>query len=162
MYPYMRRNFMKGAAVADKSLLPFLTGKKSGDVYEFICCYNAYPKAAPCRHLSAFRWMNWRLAMDQKIKIWQLFDLGKDPQENLDTMKNKIQARVLLCSRNGYGHKEAQKEQRRQTGRSSCILRLFVAILTLFGGKEREEGRAGCIRVVQGDPFRLSGCPDTG
>ena len=64
-----------------KNLIPYLTGEKTGDVHEAICWYNADPKDAARRRLSAVRWKNWRLHMDQATKAWRLFDLKNDPQE---------------------------------------------------------------------------------
>jgi len=67
-----------------KNLMPYLTGKKTGDVHDSICWYNADPKDAVRRHLSAVRWKDWRLLMDQKTREWKLFDLKNDPQERND------------------------------------------------------------------------------
>ena len=59
----------------------YLTGKKMGDVHEFLYWYNADPKDAKHRHLSAVRWKNWRLLLDKKTQQWKLFDLKNDPDE---------------------------------------------------------------------------------
>jgi len=63
-----------------KDLLPYLTGRKTGDVHEYLFWHNADPTDAPRRNLYAVRWKNWRL-----VKVpdgWRLFDLKGDPWES--------------------------------------------------------------------------------
>lgn len=79
-----------------KNLLPYLTGKKQGDVHEHLCWYNADPKDAARRHLSAVRWQNWRLVLDQDTKQWHLYDLIKDPREENDLIAQHPQVAARM------------------------------------------------------------------
>ncbi len=68
-----------------KDLLPYLKGKKTGDVHEELYWHNADPQDAKHRNLRAMRWKQWRL-----IKYpdgWRLFDLKADPKETRDLAK---------------------------------------------------------------------------
>ncbi|BCX48065.1 N-acetylgalactosamine-6-sulfatase [Haloferula helveola] len=67
-----------------KNLIPYLTGKRQGDVHEYVYWYNADPKDSPHRHLSAVRWKQWRLHWDKRDKAWKLYDLHADPREEND------------------------------------------------------------------------------
>ena len=62
-----------------KDLLPFLKGRKEGDVHEFLFWHNADPTDAKRRNLYAVRWKNWRLV--KYPEEWRLFDLVADPGE---------------------------------------------------------------------------------
>ena len=62
-------------------LMPYLTGKKKGDVHEYIYWLNNDLKDPQHRHLVAVRWKNWRLYRHEETDAWQLFDLNKDPRE---------------------------------------------------------------------------------
>lgn len=63
-----------------KNLLPYLEGKKTGDVHEYIFWHNADPTDLKHRNLSAVRYKNWRL-VKYKDGSWRLFDIVKDPAE---------------------------------------------------------------------------------
>jgi arylsulfatase A-like enzyme len=65
-------------------LMPYLTGKKKGDVHEYIYWLNNDPTDTKHRHLVAVRWKNWRLYRHEETDAWQLFDLKKDPREEMD------------------------------------------------------------------------------
>ncbi|MEM9018386.1 MAG: sulfatase-like hydrolase/transferase, partial [Verrucomicrobiota bacterium] len=65
-----------------RDLVPFLTGKETGDVHEFLVWHNADPTDAPRRNLYAVRWRNWRLHKGEEG--WRLFDLKGDPRETID------------------------------------------------------------------------------
>ena len=67
-----------------KNLIPYFTGKAKGDVHEHLYFYNADPKDAKHRHLSAVRWQKWRLHFDKKDQAWKLYDLHADPREEKD------------------------------------------------------------------------------
>ena len=62
-------------------LMPYLTGKKKGDIHEYIYWLNSDPTDAKHRHVVAVRWKNWRLYRHEEADVWQLFDLRKDPRE---------------------------------------------------------------------------------
>ena len=62
-------------------LMPYLLGKKTGDVHEHLFWLNNDPTDAPRRHLVAVRSKNWRLYRYRETESWQLFDLAKDPRE---------------------------------------------------------------------------------
>ena len=62
-----------------KDLVPFLTGRKTGDLHEYLFWHNADPTDAKRRNLYAVRWKNWRLV--KYPDDWRLFDLEDDPQE---------------------------------------------------------------------------------
>jgi len=69
-----------------KDLVPYLQGKKKGDVHEYLFWHNADPTDEPRRNLYAVRWKDWRL-----IKYpdgWHLYDLKKDPKELKDQAAN--------------------------------------------------------------------------
>ncbi len=68
-----------------KNLLPYIKGKKEGDVHEYVFWHNADPTDAPRRNLYAVRWKNWRLIKNPDG--WRLFDLKKDPEERNDVAK---------------------------------------------------------------------------
>ena len=63
------------------NLIPFLTGKKTGDAHKYLYWLNAEPGDAERRFLVAARWKNWRLYRKYAKDEWQLFDLKKDPRE---------------------------------------------------------------------------------
>ncbi len=65
-----------------KNLLPFLRGKKIGDVHETLYWCNKDPKDSPRRHLKAMRWKQWRLV--EYDDGWRLFNLETDPKEERD------------------------------------------------------------------------------
>jgi len=65
-----------------KDLLPYLKGKKTGDVHEELYWHNVDPKDAPRRNLRAMRWKQWRLI--KHPDGWRLFDLKADPKETRD------------------------------------------------------------------------------
>lgn len=67
-----------------KDLLPFLKGKKTGDVHEELYWYNAEPSDPKHRHLQAMRWKQWRLLKQNGGNQWHLFDMHKDPAEKKD------------------------------------------------------------------------------
>jgi arylsulfatase A-like enzyme len=65
-------------------LVPYLTGKRTGDAHEYLFWLNNQPDDAVRRHLIAVRWKNWRLYRKYEKDPWQLFDLGADPREETD------------------------------------------------------------------------------
>ena len=65
-------------------LVPYLSGKKSGDAHEYVFWLNNEPGDAPRRHLVAVRWQDWRLYKMHEEDQWQLFDLKSDPREETD------------------------------------------------------------------------------
>ncbi len=65
-----------------KDLLPYLTGRRKGDVHEYLFWHNADPTDAKRRNLYAVRWKKWRLV--KYPEGWRLFDLKSDPQETTD------------------------------------------------------------------------------
>lgn len=70
------------------NFLPYLQGKKQGDVHERLYWLNNDPKDPPHRHLTALRWKNWRLIKDKTNDQWMLFDLKKDPREENNLAKD--------------------------------------------------------------------------
>lgn len=62
-------------------LMPYLLGKETGDVHDYLYWLNNDPTDPKHRHLVAVRWKNWRLYRQKETDPWQLFDLKKDPQE---------------------------------------------------------------------------------
>lgn len=73
-----------------KSLLPYLTGDRQGDVHEYIFWHNADPTDAPRRNLYAVRWKDWRLI--RRAEGWQLFNLKEDPRETMDVAASHPEA----------------------------------------------------------------------
>jgi arylsulfatase A-like enzyme len=65
-----------------KDLIPYLQGKRSGEVHDYLFWHNADPTDEPRRNLYAVRWQDWRLV--KYPEGWRLFDLKKDPQERQD------------------------------------------------------------------------------
>lgn len=85
--------YATAASVAGKPLpagcdgvnfVPYLQGKKTGDVHERLFWLNSDPKDPPHRHLTAVRWKKWRLIKNKTNGQWMLFDLKKDPAEQKD------------------------------------------------------------------------------
>jgi len=72
-----------------KDLLPYLQGRKKGDVHEYLFWHNADPTDAPRRNLYAVRWKNWRLV--KYPDSWRLFDLKNDPKETKNLAKDHPQ-----------------------------------------------------------------------
>ena len=66
-------------------LLPYLSGKKTGDAHEELYWHNVDPEDAPRRKLEAMRWKQWRLI--KRPDGWCLFDLKADPKETKDLAK---------------------------------------------------------------------------
>ena len=69
-----------------KDLVPYLQGKKKGDVHEYIYWHNADPTDEPRRNLYAVRWKDWR--MIKHPDGWHLYDLKKDPKETKNQATN--------------------------------------------------------------------------
>jgi len=65
-------------------LFPYMSGKKQGDPHEYIFWLNNEPNDPSHRHLSAVRWKQWRLYRWHEEDPWQLFDLHKDPKEEVN------------------------------------------------------------------------------
>lgn len=67
-------------------LMPYLTGKKKGNVREYIFWLN---KGSPnlTRNLEAVRWGKWRSYRTLEKDPWRLYDLEKDPREENDLAK---------------------------------------------------------------------------
>lgn len=65
-------------------LIPYLQGKQKGDAHEYLFWLNNEPGDAVRRHLIAVRWQDWRLYRKYEKDPWQLFDLKKDPREEID------------------------------------------------------------------------------
>jgi arylsulfatase A-like enzyme len=85
--------YATAAAVAGKPLpkdcdgvnfLPYLQGKKQGDVHERLFWLNSDPKDPVHRHLTVVRWKNWRLIKDKTDGRWKLYNLKTDPREEKD------------------------------------------------------------------------------
>jgi len=64
-------------------VMPYLAGKKKGDVREYIYWYNKGSKNRT-RNLQAVRWGEWRLYRTLPEDPWRLYDLSKDPREEND------------------------------------------------------------------------------
>ena len=64
-------------------VMPYLTGKKTGDVREYIYWYNK-GSSQRNRNLQAVRWGKWRLYRTLPEDPWRLYDLEKDPHEEND------------------------------------------------------------------------------
>ena len=64
-------------------VMPWLTGKKTGDVREYIYWYNQ-GSSQRNRNLQAVRWGDWRLYRTLPEDPWRLYDLKKDPREEND------------------------------------------------------------------------------
>ena len=62
-------------------MLPYLTGKKTGDAHPYLFWLNNEPDDAPRRWLVAVRNKHWRLYKYKESDPWQLFNLSKDPRE---------------------------------------------------------------------------------
>lgn len=69
------------------NLVPYLQGKKHGDVHERLYWLNSDPTDPKHRHLIAVRWKHWRL-IKHKEDGWQLFDLKSDPREEVNLAKD--------------------------------------------------------------------------
>jgi arylsulfatase A-like enzyme len=65
-------------------LVPYLTGKRTGDAHEHLFWLNNQPDDAVRRHLIAVRRQHWRLYKKYEKDRWQLFDLKSDPREETD------------------------------------------------------------------------------
>ncbi len=65
-------------------LVPYLTGKRTGDAHENLFWLNNQPDDAVRRHLIAVRQLDWRLYKKHEEDRWQLFDLKSDPREETD------------------------------------------------------------------------------
>lgn len=89
--------------VDGKNLIPYFTGKAKGDVHDHLYFYNADPKDAKHRHLSAVRWQKWRLHFDKKDKTWKLYDLHADPREENDlAIKQPEVVKMLKAKHEGF------------------------------------------------------------
>jgi arylsulfatase A-like enzyme len=64
-------------------VMPYLTGKKKGDVRNYIYWYNKGSENRT-RNLQAVRWEKWRLYRTLPEEPWRLYDLNKDPREEND------------------------------------------------------------------------------
>jgi arylsulfatase A-like enzyme len=74
-----------------ENLMPYMTGKKDGDVHEYVYWYNVLPNRSTNPYLAVVRWKNWRAVEDRSDywttledlspRKWKLFDMEKDPQE---------------------------------------------------------------------------------
>ncbi len=64
-------------------VMPYLTGKKKGDVRDYIYWYNKGSENRT-RNLQAVRWGKWRLYRTLPEDPWRLYDLKKDPREDND------------------------------------------------------------------------------
>ena len=64
-------------------VIPYLTGKKKGDVRDYIYWYNKGSENRT-RNLQAVRWGKWRLYRTLPEDPWRLYDLKKDPREDND------------------------------------------------------------------------------
>jgi len=82
-------------------LMPYLTGKKKGDVHETIYWLNKEPTDPEHRHLVAVRWRNWRLYRHVETDAWQLFDLEKDPKEKRDVANRFPEVVERLARKHG-------------------------------------------------------------
>ncbi|VGO13629.1 Arylsulfatase [Pontiella desulfatans] len=64
-------------------VMPWLTGKKKGDVRDTVYWYNKNSKTRT-RDIQAVRFGDWRLYRAQQQETWKLYDLKKDPREEKD------------------------------------------------------------------------------
>ncbi|MEM7473599.1 MAG: sulfatase-like hydrolase/transferase [Planctomycetota bacterium] len=65
-------------------MFPFLKGTQKDDAHEYLFWLNNQPDDAVRRHLIAVRWGDWRLYKKYEKDPWQLFELKKDPREEMD------------------------------------------------------------------------------
>jgi arylsulfatase len=80
------------------NLIPYLTGKQSGDAHEYLFWLNNEPGDAVRRHLIAVRWKDWRLYKKYDKDEWQLFDLKSDPKEENNVAANHPEVVKQLAS----------------------------------------------------------------
>jgi arylsulfatase A-like enzyme len=64
-------------------VMPWLTGKKKGDVRDTIYWYNK-GNSQRNRNLQSVRWRKWRLYRSLPEDAWRLYDLSNDPREESD------------------------------------------------------------------------------
>lgn len=64
--------------------MPYLKGLKEGDPHEFIFWLNNDPNDSKHRHLTAARWKDYRLILNQRSDEWKLFNVKMDPREEND------------------------------------------------------------------------------
>jgi len=64
-------------------VMPWLSGKKKGDVRDYVYWYNKNSKTRT-RDIQAVRFGDWRLYRPQQQDAWRLYDLKKDPREEND------------------------------------------------------------------------------
>jgi len=67
-------------------VMPYLTGKKKGNVRDHIYWYNQGSNNRT-RNLQAVRWDKWRLYRTLPAEPWRLYDLELDPREENDVAK---------------------------------------------------------------------------
>ena len=60
--------------------MPWLTGKKTGNVRDYVYWYNQ-GNSQRNRNLQAVRWSKWRLYRSLPEDAWRLYDLSKDPKQ---------------------------------------------------------------------------------
>lgn len=61
-------------------VMPWLSGKRKGNVRDYIYWYNKGEKQQT-RNIQAVRWGDWRLYRTLSKDSWRLYDLKKDPRE---------------------------------------------------------------------------------
>jgi len=81
-------------------VMPWLTGKKKGDVRDTIYWYNQ-GNSQQNRNLQAVRWSKWRLYRSLPEEPWRLYDLSKDPREENDVAQQFPEVLKQLETKHG-------------------------------------------------------------